>query len=379
MALMPGAGLGQVEDLFGQAGRGDSAPPADSPFGEPADPAAAAPAEKSVLIELPEVQEKAAHEDICRCIGESRSEAIKRIESALRGPLKSNGLDFVDVPLEEVVNLLQEDYGIPIQVDGPALESVGLDVTEKVTANLHNISLRSALRLLLKRLQLTYVIQDEVLMITTPEEAESQLLTCVYDLRGVTPDTSEKTVNDVIDTIASCVATNTWAKNGGGEAEIKALAPGLLIISQTQAVHEEIVGLLDTIRDVRTEKTAKVAEDNASSGDADGVVTRAYVLQGGQAADSEHLQAKIRDLIVKSFPDEQWTGRLDDGQPVILTVMPDRVVLRHRPAVHEAVEAVLVDSGITSRSSIGQAIGEGGGGFGREGGGFFNARLGRGN
>ena len=49
-----------------------------------------------------------------------------------------------------------------------------------MTVNLHNITLRSALRLMLKNLQLTYIIQDEVLMITTPEEAEKQLVVKVY-------------------------------------------------------------------------------------------------------------------------------------------------------------------------------------------------------
>ena len=107
-------------------------------------------------------------------------EAEQRIESALRGRCGTNGMDFTDTPLEEVVNLLQEDYGIPIQIDRPALEAIGLDPNEPVTVNLHNISLRSALRLMLKKLQLTYIIQDEVLMITTPEEAESQLVVKVY-------------------------------------------------------------------------------------------------------------------------------------------------------------------------------------------------------
>ena len=56
----------------------------------------------------------------------------------------------------------------------PALEEIGVGTDEPVTINLHNVSLRSALRLMLKKLQLTYIIQDEVLMITTPEEAEKQ-------------------------------------------------------------------------------------------------------------------------------------------------------------------------------------------------------------
>jgi hypothetical protein len=375
---------GVADDLFGDAQAGDSGLAADpthehqhadeDPFGaRTADPAAAPGTEKSVLIELPEVGGQAEHRDICRCIGETRSTAVKQIESALQSPLKSNGLDFTDAPLEEVVHLLQEDYGIPIQIDGKALEAIGLDQSEPVTANLHNISLRSALRLMLKPLQLAYIIHDEVLLITTPEEAESQLATCVYDLRGVTEDTSDKTIGDVIDTITSCVSSETWAENGKGEAEIKSLKPGLLVISQTQAVHEQIVGLLDTIRDVRQSKN-DAAANHAHATDSESVVTRAYVFQAGQGSDSEKVRGQIQRLIVQSMPDQQWEGRLESGEPVVLTILPDRIVLRHRPAVHEKLRALLVDSGIATPANSAQSAGGfGGGGLGgqAEGGGFF--------
>jgi hypothetical protein len=107
-------------------------------------------------------------------------EAERRIESALRAPLTSAGFDFTDAPLEEVVTFIQETYNIPVQLDTPALEEIGIGPDEPVNVSLHGVSLRSALRLLLKQLQLTYIVQDEVLMITTPEEAESQLVVKVY-------------------------------------------------------------------------------------------------------------------------------------------------------------------------------------------------------
>ena len=106
--------------------------------------------------------------------------AEQRISDALTSPLKSTGLDFTEEPLESVVNFLQDEYDIPIQLDTPSLEDAGLTVDEPVTVNLKNITLRSALRLMLKRMQLTYVIRDEVLMITTPEEAEADLIAKVY-------------------------------------------------------------------------------------------------------------------------------------------------------------------------------------------------------
>src|SRR4029077_4314821 len=75
---------------------------------------------------------------------------------------------------------LQDEYGIPIQIDGPALADAGLTPQEPMTVNLHNIALRSALKLMLKDHKLTYIIQDEVLIITTPEQAETQLVAKVY-------------------------------------------------------------------------------------------------------------------------------------------------------------------------------------------------------
>ena len=52
---------------------------------------------------------------------------------------------------------------------------MGIGTDTPVTKNLKGITLRSALRLMLRELSLTYIIKDEVLLITTPEEAESQL------------------------------------------------------------------------------------------------------------------------------------------------------------------------------------------------------------
>jgi general secretion pathway protein D len=55
--------------------------------------------------------------------------------------------------------------------------------------------------------------------------------------------------DSLIDLIVSTVSTETWAENGGGEAEIRPFPTNLsLVISQTQAVHEEIADLLEQLR-----------------------------------------------------------------------------------------------------------------------------------
>lgn len=89
-------------------------------------------------------------------------------------------LEFIETPLADVVEFLKDAHNIPIEIDTKALDDVGLSTDVPVTRNLKGITLRSALRLMLRELDLTYMIRDEVLLITTPEEAETQLTTKVY-------------------------------------------------------------------------------------------------------------------------------------------------------------------------------------------------------
>jgi hypothetical protein len=305
-------------------------------------------------------------EENCRCVVGQDLDAIEKIERQLRGAIRSTGLDFQEAPLQEVVQQLQADYGIPIQLDGTALEEIGLGFDEPVTVSLHNISLRSALRLMLKPLQLTYIIQDEVLIITTPEEAESQLVVCVYDVRDLIDGSKDKAgLESLINMIASCVATDSWATNGGGESEIHPIKPGLLVISQTQAVHEEVRSVLATIRHVRGERPeAPEAAAAPAAVDDETVVTRSYLLQLNTTEQGESVRTQVRELILKSLPDDQWDRKVFD-QPALLTVLPDRVIVRHTPSVQEKVERLLSESGIgTLASPVGPESGFGGGEFG---------------
>ena len=101
----------------------------------------------------------------------------KRIYDALD---QETILEFNESPLSEVVDFIKNAREIPIVIDQRALDDVGMGSDTPVTISLAGITLRSALKIMLKELDLTYVISDEVLKITTPEEAENELLTKVY-------------------------------------------------------------------------------------------------------------------------------------------------------------------------------------------------------
>lgn len=112
----------------------------------------------------------------------AQSKAEERIQSALRSPLKrrwSYDGETMDVIMEEI----EEEYEIPIVFDKAALDEVAISPESEVSIDIDNVSLRSALNIMFKEPgleDLTYVIDDEVLLITTNDQADATLKVKVY-------------------------------------------------------------------------------------------------------------------------------------------------------------------------------------------------------
>jgi hypothetical protein len=97
-------------------------------------------------------------------------------------------MEFIDTPLRDVVDFVRDHHGIPIVIDNPSLEEVGIGTDVPMTTNLRGISLRRALKLLLDPLDLEVLVRDEVLFITTREEAEAHREVRVYDVSNLLGD-----------------------------------------------------------------------------------------------------------------------------------------------------------------------------------------------
>lgn len=89
-------------------------------------------------------------------------------------------LDFAEQPLTDVLDYLKQRHDIEIQLDSRAIADEGLGSDVPITRSIKGITLRSALKLLLGELDLTYVIRNEVLFITSKTEALNMLSTRVY-------------------------------------------------------------------------------------------------------------------------------------------------------------------------------------------------------
>jgi hypothetical protein len=174
-----------------------------------------------------------------------------KIEQTLARPTE---MKFIDTPLQDVVDYLKQRHRIEIQIDTRALDDVGIGQDTPIDKSLKGISLRSALRLILRELDLTYMIDNEVLLITTPEEAESRLHTTIYPVGDLLASGDKSAFpgdgNTLIDVITTTIQPTTWDEVGG-PGSISGASFGnveVLVISQAQYVHEEITGLIETLR-----------------------------------------------------------------------------------------------------------------------------------
>ena len=163
--------------------------------------------------------------------------------------------------MKDVVDYLKDLHHIEIQLDGPAMKEAGVEESTPVTRNLKGISLRSALRLMLDQLRLTSVIHDEVLLITSRAKATSDefLETRAYSVQDLAPPDRDGAVDlQPLKAVLTTIAAETWSANKG-YGSIAAFVVGdraLLVVSQTQEVHEQIASVLEILRREGGLKTA---------------------------------------------------------------------------------------------------------------------------
>ena len=180
--------------------------------------------------------------------------AEQRIRSALLEPTE---LMFNQVPLKDVIDYIHEHHHINIMFDLAALKSATppIDPSQAlVTFEIKDISLKSALNLMLSNWNLTYVIRDEVLLITTEEAASRMLATRVYNVRDLIGVNNEEELESLATLIQQAVDPSSSWQSGGGEGTLQTFTgPGMtaFVVLQTESAHEKIEKLLDNLRALR--------------------------------------------------------------------------------------------------------------------------------
>lgn len=156
---------------------------------------------------------------------------------------KSTTVDFVETPLMEVAVFLEDLHQIQIEVDANAMDSSGVATDTPITCSLTNVTLHAVLRQVLEPFDLTYLIENEILLITTRDVAQSHPEVRVYNVDGLA---TEKSIDDLIKVIRSTCTPESW-KTAGGFGQIEKFQ-GRLVVRQSAEVQWEISRLLADLR-----------------------------------------------------------------------------------------------------------------------------------
>ncbi|HEX3726601.1 MAG TPA: hypothetical protein VHV08_10180 [Pirellulales bacterium] len=220
----------------------------DDPFSGTSDPPAAKPAEVSTKPPAD---------------GDCTAQSEARIRAALREPTV---LNFTDTPLSDALDYLKDKHGIEIQLDSKALEEAGVGADTPITRSVNNVSLRSGLRLLLSPVELTAVVTDGVLLITTSEAAAEMVEVRVYNVSDLLDDDDD--IDDFVTTLSALlippvrfpqvVTSPTTAGMGGGSvgATMRRSESAvtitryhkLLLVRAPMGVQDAVARLLNEIR-----------------------------------------------------------------------------------------------------------------------------------
>jgi hypothetical protein len=204
-----------------------------------------------------------------------RSESESAIEHKLRMPI---GLNIHEVPLKQVIDELRQMTGINIVLDTAALEEGNVNLECPLTLKVDNVSVQSALLLLVKKMRLAWVIKDEVVQITTAVRCHGPCRTVTYPVADLIvpigsgenelipficrkdPEAAKQHTpgctceEQLIKLITSTVEPTSWSEMGG-KGTIQYFPLGMsIVVHQPADVQEQVQDLLAALRRAQAEE-----------------------------------------------------------------------------------------------------------------------------
>ena len=159
-------------------------------------------------------------------------------------------LQFTGQTLQEALQFLSTTHKFTIRLDTTALTAAGVGPDHEIVLMIDGISLRSALNEMFKDLggvQLDYVIEDEVMKVTTKEKADQTLQTVIYDVSGL-GDAERLQVTTILE---KTVEPRSW-ETSGGQGTIVPL-DNKVIITTSRRLHDKTAEILDMLLRSATE------------------------------------------------------------------------------------------------------------------------------
>ncbi len=172
-------------------------------------------------------------------------------EAEIREKLsKTVSVNFQKTTLNEAVDFLAQQNKVTFIVENQAFSNAGIDDMVPVDLVVSDVRLEFCLKMMLEPLGATYLVEDDVIKITTIEAADEKSFIRVYDISRLKYKT-EPEVQKLVEAIKTTGNEFSWDSVGGiGQISI---LPNCLVIKNTYRTHKEIEELLETIQQVPSE------------------------------------------------------------------------------------------------------------------------------
>lgn len=174
------------------------------------------------------------------------TEAEKQVQAALETVVDA---DFSEVPISDAVSKLSADHKVNVVLDLGALKTLNVQQPVLVNLSVQKIQLRSVLNLVCRENGLAWIVEDEVIKITTAQAADSRLVTRTYpvaDLIGSPEDL--KSLKTAVEKTATAAA---WDVLGGQASAATLDSAKSLIVTQTWSGHQQVLNLLRMLREAK--------------------------------------------------------------------------------------------------------------------------------
>ena len=228
---------------------------------------------------------------------------------------------FDDTPLGEVIGYLKERHHLNIWLDRRGLEEAGVSVEHPVTLNIADVHLMSVLNLLVDSLKLDWLIQDEVLKITSVSRAIDLAEAQTYDVQNLLD--AGHTSDDLLEAVLTCIEPFSWMQTGEGRGTL-AISGGVLICRHTQRVQSQIEFLLEDLDDI-----AEAALDDPANAGRPIVTLKVYRTQDYPA---DELAKALRQMVA---PDTWGANGID------VRTIKGALLVQQTHHVHREIEKVL--------------------------------------
>lgn len=239
---------------------------------------------------------------------------------------KPSNLEVVDQPVRDVLERIASQNQFKLLVDARALSDEGLSTDSMVNLQIFKLPLGTTLKKILEPLQLTYVVHEGVLIVTTLSRSQEMLSIRLYDVSDCRGIQIADPRHGLVPMITQVTQAKWLDQHGEGGAAIL-ISSKHLLVCQTQPAQAEIELLIDDLSNDESAVTADLP-----------LVVKVYSVSDSQTA--EDLRRLLPQLI------RSWQGSPSrDG--VAIHVVGRSLIINQTSAVHDQIEelvAVLADS-----------------------------------